>query len=147
MDLKTFFTNFVLRTISIIFLHEFSHLFILLLLGGQGFISINAFGLFTEATTAPSFPYGMEIVAFGGGILASAFCLLLWYFEESKSDKFIWRVNGWVQFSYGLVEGLMYNNEFLWEYNQIFLSIAVLIPMIYCFVTTKKNILEEKMKK
>jgi len=139
LEYRDFVISLFLKLILISCVHEFAHLFTLILLGGQGHIMASWEALYTVPTlTVPYF--SMIIVAYAGGLLSALLCLFLWYFEEDDEDRIIWRVFGWVQFAYGLVEGTTYMNDWLWKYNTIFFIIAMTISIAWSLLTSKKLI-------
>jgi len=93
-------------------IHEWSHLTILRLLGGDGYIIKTPFGAGVVWTQMPTHPLGPLIVSFGGGIGAAIIMLIiiiwdLWDDVEEAAAAFPIFTRNLV---YGIYEGLFILN-------------------------------------
>ena len=128
-----FFIMFLLIIFMVNWLHEFFHLRLGILLGGEGYVKIGFLVFYTEFTVDPS---PMLPVVFAGGLGSAAVCGLVWVMDTDIENRIVWRAVGLTQVLYGLVEGLLFH---LGRYDLLpqLGTIAMLVAAVYAFITSK----------
>lgn len=118
LSLAEFITCIIIYTYFTLPLHEWIHLSVLKMLGGNGYILSTPFGGFTVITESPKF---FEfLVPFSGGIFVGLIytVLFLWNkYSDDIEEMMALLPNITSQFTYGIFEGLFIYMPFEWFVN------------------------------
>ncbi len=124
-----FFITLFLLFIASIAIHEYSHLAVLLVFGGKGYIYFN----YVVVTEYPQTTIGTFFTQLMGGIGASLFFLVLRMIEEDPEDKIVMSIIAIFHFAYGTLEGL-YAVSSSYAYHSLLFLIPIIIYLVYRFV-------------
>jgi len=134
-----FFLGILVYSVVVLnWLHEFFHLAITHIFGGQGHVVVSALVFATDITTWPPELWQEALVVYGGGWMVAGVCALSWWlFQESNEARIIFYAVGWSQFTYGAVEGT------LWMINRYDLigpmgTVAFILGMVIALATGKE---------
>ena len=124
-----FFITLFLLFLASMAIHEYSHLAVLLVFGGEGHIYFNS----VIVTKYPQTTIGYFLTALMGGIGTSLFFLLLRIIEEDPEDKIVMSIIAIFHFAYGTLEGLASVSISYAGYSLLFI-IPITIYLVYRFV-------------
>ena len=116
LSMAEYVVCFAIFFILIIPIHEFCHLYILRLFGGNGYIKLSWFGASTVFTKNPSHP---GLVALSGGLGVAGFYALLAYWDWIDKDieefaSLLPFISS--QLSYGIFESIYVYTMPVWEF-------------------------------
>ena len=141
-----FFILYLLFMLMVNWFHEFGHLMIGKLGGGEGVVGTGFLVFWTNFSVDPTGIWG-ALMPFAGGMFGTLYCLLMiWLVEgpDAIETRIVAYSVGLTQALYGLLEGILFNIG-KYQYIGPLGFIAMMIAAIYSFHSAKKMwMLEEK---
>lgn len=134
-----FYLLYLVLMLTVNWFHEFGHLTIGKLGGGEGYVGSGFLVFWTNFTVDPIGFWGW-LMPYAGGLFGAILCFLLWWLVEGKDAvelRIVAYSVGLTQVAYGLVEGTLFHlGKYQWL--GIFGFLAMMIAALYSFYTAKK---------
>ncbi len=134
-----FFILYLMFMLGVNWFHEFGHLTVGTLGGGEGVVGSGFLVFWTDFSVDPTGFMGI-IMPFAGGLFGAVWCVLMWWLVEGADaieTRIVAYSVGATQAAYGLVEGFLFHMQ-LYNYVGIFGFLAMLVAAVYSLYTSKK---------